>query len=242
MQLISTAQMKRLFKAEISESKSISHPHHCAPRLALPRITSPRLASPFLSAPNFAHRTGKLGRLLDVGAGCGRITSAMAPVFDEVVATEVGMFLSRILPKFIHASSHVNAGRADDDQPPPGPWFHGYSDRRPGAYPPLLEVARLRLFSLFVCHSNTPQEKDLAGELFDCVALLNVIDRCDQPVTLLRQVRKLLRTTSSWYLRVRPLSIRRTHAYTRAHHLGWCWRPHCRCGLLWRRVTVRRLP
>ena len=43
------------------------------------------------------------------------------------------------------------------------------------------------------------QDKDLAGEQFDCVALFNVIDRCDKPVTPLRQVRHRLRSSDSWY-------------------------------------------
>lgn len=84
---------------------------------------------------------------MDVGAGCGRITAQLAPLCDEVIATEVS--------------------------------------------PMMIDRLKARGFTtLLTCDLD----KDLAtGEQFDMVCLLNVIDRCDQPVTLLRQVRNRIK-------------------------------------------------
>lgn len=107
-------------------------------------------------------KTGKLGRLMDVGSGCGDITKHLAPFFDEVVATEVA-------PRMI---------------------------------------ARLRAHG-FTALQTSDLDKDLApDDTFDMIALLNVIDRCDAPVSLLKCLRKRLRSSSSWLLLATPLPIR----------------------------------
>lgn len=78
------------------------------------------------------------GRLLDVGAAAGDVTRELAPLFDEVVATDVSR--------------------------------------------PMVERLRRRGF---VAHRTDLAARDLPGPEFDTVALLNVLDRCDDPAALL---------------------------------------------------------
>lgn len=89
------------------------------------------------------------GRLLDVGAGDGGVTERVAPLFDEVHATEV-------CPRMVR------------------------------------EVRRRGIR----CHEVGDLDSlpgEVRGDGFDVVACLNVIDRCDRPRTLLRQLHALLR-------------------------------------------------
>jgi SAM-dependent methyltransferase len=79
------------------------------------------------------------GRLLDVGAGSGDVTAALAPCFDEIETTEVSRGMARRLT-------------------------------RRG----------------FRCHAVDLTETPLAATAFDAVSLLNVLDRCRKPLTLLR--------------------------------------------------------
>ena len=80
------------------------------------------------------------GRLLDIGAAGGDVTRQLAPLYDEVVATDVSRPMVRRLR---HA---------------------GFDARR-------TDLIR----------------DSLDEEPFDTVALLNVLDRCDQPNTMLHR-------------------------------------------------------
>lgn len=46
---------------------------------------------------------------------------------------------------------------------------------------------------------------DVRGAGFDAIALLNVLDRCDHPLTLLQQLRALLRDDRSTIVLATPL-------------------------------------
>lgn len=81
------------------------------------------------------------GRLLDVGAGAGDVTSRAAPAFDSVVTTETSLAMSLRL-------------------------------RRRG----------------YRCHRVDLARKGIDESPFDVATCLNVIDRCDRPRTLLRNV------------------------------------------------------
>jgi SAM-dependent methyltransferase len=83
-----------------------------------------------------AGRSG--GRLLDVGAGSGDVTTQLAPCFEHVEVTEVSRGMAKRL-------------------------------RRRG----------------FRCHEIDLTERPLAAAAFDAVSLLNVLDRCQKPKTLL---------------------------------------------------------
>jgi SAM-dependent methyltransferase len=78
------------------------------------------------------------GRLLDVGAGSGDVTTQLAPCFDEVEVTEVSRGMAKRL-------------------------------RKRG----------------FRCHESDLTAGPLAAPTFDAVSLLNVLDRCQKPKTLL---------------------------------------------------------
>jgi SAM-dependent methyltransferase len=91
-----------------------------------------------------ADRAG--GRLLDVGAGSGDVTLALAPCFDRVEATEVSRGMRRRL-----------AARG------------------------------------IPCRALDLGEQPMAGEPFDAVALLNVLDRCQRPRQLLRHALEALK-------------------------------------------------
>jgi 2-polyprenyl-3-methyl-5-hydroxy-6-metoxy-1,4-benzoquinol methylase len=83
------------------------------------------------------------GRLLDVGAAAGHVTSKLAPLFDDVTATDV----SRPMVRRLRARG-LRASVMDlSDGPPPDLLDHGP---------------------------------------YDTVALLNVLDRCARPRTMLR--------------------------------------------------------
>jgi 2-polyprenyl-3-methyl-5-hydroxy-6-metoxy-1,4-benzoquinol methylase len=79
------------------------------------------------------------GSLLDVGAGEGRVTSCLEPLFREVSATDVC-----------------------------GPMVWRLSRRGYDAH-------------------KTESPSTLAPAKFDCVALLNVLDRCDKPIAMLSE-------------------------------------------------------
>ena len=106
---------------------------------------------------------GGAGVLLDVGAGDGGVTARLAPLFESVVATEASAPMVRRLQERNFALS-----------------LHTLE----------VEAAGLRSAS----PATLPDSVDRAlSEGFDCVALLNVLDRCDAPRTLLAQLRRLLR-------------------------------------------------
>jgi SAM-dependent methyltransferase len=86
------------------------------------------------------------GRLLDVGAGNGDVTRALAPLFDEVTAVETSRHMARRLEK------------------------RGYR-----------------------CHRLDLATTDVPGAPYDVVSLLNVLDRCDRPLSLLAKLRTALR-------------------------------------------------
>ena len=82
--------------------------------------------------------------LLDVGAGEGSVTACLAPLFQEVITTEVSApMLWRLRRR----------------------GYEAHGTERPGS---------------------------LAPRTFDVVSLLNVLDRCDHPISLLRECRELL--------------------------------------------------
>lgn len=104
---------------------------------------------------------GSLGRLLDVGAGCGRVTSLFAPLFTSVTATEVS--------------------------------------------PVMVKQLADRGFTAVQCSELTTES--LGPEGFDVIALLNIIDRCDKPVQLLRAARGFLKSDQSYLLVATPLPL-----------------------------------
>jgi SAM-dependent methyltransferase len=85
------------------------------------------------------------GRLLDVGAAAGDVTSTLAPLFDHVVTTDISR--------------------------------------------PMVRRLRERGFE---AHRVDLTTTDVPGTPFDAVALLNVLDRCEQPLTLLRRAVEVL--------------------------------------------------
>lgn len=85
------------------------------------------------------------GRLLDIGAGRGDVTSALGACFDHVTATETSRMMAKRLER------------------------RGY------------EVIRGDVAA------------GLGGRTFDAVSLLNVLDRCDKPLSLLGEARTSLR-------------------------------------------------
>ena len=85
------------------------------------------------------------GRLLDVGAGSGDVTRELAPLFTEVVTTE----LSRTM------------------------------------------ALRLRLRG-FACHRVDLAESPVPAGPYTAIACLNVLDRCDRPLSLLANLRAAL--------------------------------------------------
>lgn len=114
-----------------------------------------------LFANELARGGGQLGRLLDVGAGCGRITSLLAPLFSSVTATEVSPVM----------------------------------------------VAKLKALGFHAVQAEDLDEiQDQEG--FDVVSILNVIDRCDKPVSLLQSVRKKLKGPCSRVILATPLPLR----------------------------------
>jgi SAM-dependent methyltransferase len=102
------------------------------------------------------------GVLLDVGAGDGSVTAQLAPLFDAVVATEVSAPMVRRLRA---RSFQAVVLTADVSRGVP-------------------EAAAEAGVTLARAPDGAPR--------FDCVALLNVLDRCDTPRTLLAQLRDLL--------------------------------------------------
>lgn len=85
------------------------------------------------------------GRLLDVGAGNGDVTAALAPLFDEVTAAETSRGMVRRL-------------------------------RRRG----------------YRCHSLDLATQPVPDGPYDVISLLNVLDRCDRPLSLLGNLRTAL--------------------------------------------------
>ncbi|MFW6050385.1 MAG: methyltransferase [Myxococcota bacterium] len=101
------------------------------------------------------------GRLLDVGAGDGRVTAPLAALFADVVATETSAAMARRLRRRGWRCHHMDLAEAD--LPEPGP--------------------------------------------FDAVALLNVLDRTDRPLTLLARARNLVKASGRLLLAV-PFPLR----------------------------------
>lgn len=87
------------------------------------------------------------GRLLDVGAGNGDVTDALAPLFDEATVAETSRPMARRL-------------------------------RRRG----------------YRCHNLDLAVHPIPDGPFDAIALLNVLDRCDRPLSLLGNLRSALRS------------------------------------------------
>lgn len=102
--------------------------------------------STLLAMARGAEREGAAhGRLLDVGAGSGDVTRTLAPLFNEVVTTE----LSRTM------------------------------------------ALRLRSRG-FACHRVDLAERPVPQGPYTAIACLNVLDRCDRPLSLLANLRAAL--------------------------------------------------
>lgn len=97
-------------------------------------------------------------RLLDVGAGSGGPTAALAPLFDDVMTTEAAGYMVTQLRErgFKYA-------------------FNGHASM--GICFPEADVRCIETCDLLA-------EPLLQGQLFDVVAIFNVLDRCMQPFSL----------------------------------------------------------
>ena len=104
----------------------------------------------------------KRGVLLDVGAGDGSVTAQLSPLFDAVVATEVSAPMIRRL-KARDFQAVLHTADVSSGVP---------------------EATLAAGVTLPVTADGAPR--------FDCVALLNVLDRCDTPRTLMAQLRDLV--------------------------------------------------
>jgi 2-polyprenyl-3-methyl-5-hydroxy-6-metoxy-1,4-benzoquinol methylase len=106
----------------------------------------------------------KFARLLDVGAGDGRVTLQLAPLFKEVVCTEASKQMCVNLRK------------------------KGFS------------VAQ-------TIDVKTGLSAAQRGDGFDVICLLNVLDRCMRPRTLLHELRALMRNADSMLVLATPLPL-----------------------------------
>ncbi|KAJ3158460.1 Methyltransferase-like protein 9, partial [Irineochytrium annulatum] len=104
---------------------------------------------------------GSGGHLLDVGAGEGRVTLRLKPLFDSTTTTEVSDKLVSCL-------------------------------RNHGLNPVLTtEPSRSNIPAPGEASNITLEDIDHPG--FEVVSLLNVLDRCSKPLTLLRTLRDLIK-------------------------------------------------
>ncbi|KAM7542259.1 hypothetical protein Aperf_G00000015880 [Anoplocephala perfoliata] len=107
----------------------------------------------------------KAERLLDLGAGDGRVTQRMAPMFDEVYVTEIS-------PVMRWRLRQANFTVLEIDE-----------------WDKTLPVTTSRTDVIEVeSGSSTPE--------YDVVACLNLLDRCAEPLTLLRRMRAVLKPVS----------------------------------------------
>ncbi|VDD76813.1 unnamed protein product [Mesocestoides corti] len=102
-------------------------------------------------------------KLLDLGAGDGRVTMRMAPIFDQVYTTEI----SPVMRWRLRQANFTVLGVDDWD--------------KPGA----LQVTS--------ADPTQPPSVSPAPPQYDVVACLNLLDRCAAPLTLLRRIRAVLR-------------------------------------------------
>jgi SAM-dependent methyltransferase len=112
-------------------------------------------------------------RLLDVGAGDGTVTNNLAPMFERVTTTELSpQMAARLRGRGFECFETTDLSHA-----------------ALGLRAPHTEAAA----------AAAGAATDGAGEDdgFDVVSCLNVLDRCDKPLTLLRDLRALLRPSSS---------------------------------------------
>ncbi|BHF67049.1 Methyltransferase-like protein 9 [Sparganum proliferum] len=105
-------------------------------------------------------------RLLDLGAGDGKVTAKMAPLFDEVYTTEMS-------PVMRWRLKQANFTVLDVDK-----W-----DQLP-------ETSDTSV-SLASSSSSKPAQPQ-----YDVVSCLNLLDRCSEPLTLLRRIREVLKPGS----------------------------------------------
>jgi SAM-dependent methyltransferase len=113
------------------------------------------------------------GRLLDIGAGSGDVTTRLAPLVDSVQCTETSRHMARRLRKrgFPCWLGRVGSGRVmDSGDATSGARAEGGRDANAG-------------------EGGDPLASD--GP-FDVIALCNVIDRCDRPRALLSAVARSL--------------------------------------------------
>ncbi|KAL7059767.1 hypothetical protein AAHC03_013029 [Spirometra sp. Aus1] len=104
-------------------------------------------------------------RLLDLGAGDGKVTAKMAPLFDEVYTTEMS-------PVMRWRLKQANYTVLDVDK-----W-----DQLPETSDTSVDLAS---------SSSKPAQPQ-----YDVVSCLNLLDRCSEPLTLLRRIREVLKPGS----------------------------------------------
>nr|VZI23792.1 unnamed protein product [Spirometra erinaceieuropaei] len=105
-------------------------------------------------------------RLLDLGAGDGKVTAKMAPLFDEVYTTEMS-------PVMRWRLKQANFTVLDVDK-----W-----DQLPETSDTSVDLAS--------SSSSKPAQPE-----YDVVSCLNLLDRCSEPLTLLRRIREVLKPGS----------------------------------------------
>ena len=113
------------------------------------------------------------GALLDVGAGDGGVTACLSPLFSATVATEVSAPMCRRLSQRGFALSLLTED---------------------------VTLAGLRSVAETSAQPLTAEVDAALRDGFDCVSLLNVLDRCDTPLTLLRSLASLLKPGSGQLL------------------------------------------
>ncbi|KAJ1550879.1 Methyltransferase-like protein 9, partial [Cladochytrium tenue] len=152
----------------------------------------------------------QLGHLLDIGAGEGRVTAALAPLFRTVTATEVTPKLVDLLnSKGFRAVLSFDPSPATIPPPNDEPAAGGATSDAPAADPtasPQQQVAaaprprragirRRKSQSVALAAADAAADSAAGGARgkFDVVSLLNVLDRCSKPLTMLRRMRELVR-------------------------------------------------
>uniref|UniRef100_A0AAF6Z650 Methyltransferase 9, His-X-His N1(pi)-histidine n=1 Tax=Bos taurus TaxID=9913 RepID=A0AAF6Z650_BOVIN len=119
----------------------------------------------------------KTHRLLDLGAGDGEVTKIMSPHFEEIYATELSETMIWQLQKKKYRTCYAKSLQSCPtlcdpiDGSPPGPSSLGFS----------------RVLGI--------NEWQKTGFQYDVISCLNLLDRCDQPLTLLKDIRSVLEPT-----------------------------------------------
>uniref|UniRef100_A0A8C2S6V4 Methyltransferase like 9 n=1 Tax=Capra hircus TaxID=9925 RepID=A0A8C2S6V4_CAPHI len=118
----------------------------------------------------------KTHRLLDLGAGDGEVTKIMSPHFEEIYATELSetMIWQLQKKKYRRVPYQMEGGR-------------GCSLWCNQAQRSLRTQLSERVLGI--------NEWQKTGFQYDVISCLNLLDRCDQPLTLLKDIRSVLEPT-----------------------------------------------